>query len=85
MDHRHLLAQAAEPDGSSRFIRHLVESAAFVGIGLVAFLIAFFLMTKISPFSIRKEIEEDQNVALGIIVGSVILGLALIISAAIQG
>lgn len=85
MHHRHLLAQAAESDGSSRFVRHLVESAAFVGIGLVAFLIAFFLMTKISPFSIRKEIEEDQNTALGIIVGSVIIGLAIIIAAAIQG
>ncbi|MFP6686390.1 MAG: DUF350 domain-containing protein [Polyangiaceae bacterium] len=42
-------------------------------------------MTKLSPFSIRKEIEEDQNTALGIVIGSVIIGLALVIAAAISG
>ena len=34
---------------------------------------------------IRKEIEEDQNTALGIVIGSVIIGLALVIAAAISG
>ncbi|MBM4359802.1 MAG: DUF350 domain-containing protein [Deltaproteobacteria bacterium] len=85
MHHRILIAQAAEQDSTARLVKRLVESAAFVGIGLVAFLLAFFIMTKVSPFSIRKEIEEDQNIALGIIVGSVIIGLAIIIAAAIQG
>ena len=47
--------------------------------------LAFWLMTKLSPFSIRKEIEEDQNIALGIIIAGVIIGIALIISAAISG
>jgi putative membrane protein len=85
MHHRILIAQAAEQDSTGRLLRRLGESAAFVGIGLVAFLIAFFIMTKISPFSLRKEIEDDQNTALGIIMGSVIIGLAIIIAAAIQG
>jgi len=34
---------------------------------------------------VRKEIEEDQNVALAIVIGSVILGLAWVISAAVGG
>jgi uncharacterized membrane protein YjfL (UPF0719 family) len=66
-------------------INTVVQSLIFVGIGLVVFLIAFFLITKLAPFSIRKEIEEDQNTALGIVIGSVILGLALIVAAAIMG
>ncbi len=40
-------------------------------------------MTKVAPFSVRKEIEEAQNTALGILMGSVIIGLAIIIAAAI--
>jgi uncharacterized membrane protein YjfL (UPF0719 family) len=63
----------------------LAASAVFSALGLVVFGIAFFLMVKLAPFSIRKEIEEDQNTALGIIMGAVILGVALIISAAIHG
>jgi uncharacterized membrane protein YjfL (UPF0719 family) len=70
---------------TSHIVKVLVESMIFVGIGLVMFVIAFVLMTKMAPFSIRKEIEEDQNTALGILMGSVIIGLAIIIAAAIGG
>lgn len=62
----------------------LVNTAIFVGIGLVVFAIAFFIMTKIAPFSVRKEIEEDQNTSLAILMGSIILGIAIIIAAAIS-
>ena len=37
-----------------------------------------------APFSVRKEIEDDQNVALAIVIASVILGSALIIAAAVH-
>jgi putative membrane protein len=66
-------------------LKAAVSSVIFVAIGLLVFTIAFFLMTLVTPFSIRKEIEEDQNTALGIVIGAVIIGLALIISAAIHG
>jgi uncharacterized membrane protein YjfL (UPF0719 family) len=66
-------------------LKMVVSSLIFVGIGMVMFLIAFFLITKITPFSIRKEIEEDQNTALAVVIGAVILGLSHIISAAIHG
>ncbi len=62
-----------------------VSTLVFSVIGIVVFLAAFWLITKVTPFSIRKEIEEDQNTSLGIIIGSVIIGIALIISAAIHG
>ena len=43
-----------------------------------------FIIVKVSPFSVKKEIEEDHNTALAIIIGAIIIGVALIISAAIQ-
>ena len=52
--------------------------------GIIIFAIAFALMVKISPFSVKKEIEEDQNTSLGIIYGSVFIALAIIISAAVS-
>ena len=63
----------------------LVSSAAFAGVGLVVFAAAFWLMAKLTPFSLRKEIEEDQNTALGIIMGAVVIGIAIVIAAAISG
>ena len=61
----------------------LVTTLIFVFIGLVIFSIAYGILSKI--FHIHKEIEEDQNTALGIVIGSIMIGLALIISSAIQG
>ena len=53
-------------------------------VGIVIFAIAFAIMVLISPFSVTKEIEEDQNIALGLIYGSVFIALAIIISAAVS-
>ena len=57
----------------------------FVVIGLIVFALAFLIVVLVSPFSMKKEIEVDQNTALAIIFGSIIIGLAMIISAAIHG
>jgi uncharacterized membrane protein YjfL (UPF0719 family) len=67
------------------FVSHLVAALVFALIGLIFFVVAFVIMAKATPFSIRKEIEDDQNTALAIIMGSVIIGIALIIGMAIQG
>jgi uncharacterized membrane protein YjfL (UPF0719 family) len=63
----------------------VVSSAVFAGIGIVVFGIAFWIMTKVAPFSVKKEIEEDQNVALAVIMAGVIIGVALIIASAVSG
>lgn len=63
----------------------LMATLLYSGIGVVVFGIAFLVMVKMAPFSVQKEIEEDQNTALGIVMGSVIIGLAIIIAAAMGG
>ena len=63
----------------------LVTTLLFVVLGLVIFALAFVVIQKVTPFSVRKEIEEDHNVALAIVIAAVIFGTALIIAAAIHG
>ena len=70
---------------SGQLVHAVVYSLLFSFIGVVVFGLAFFVMTKILPYNIHKEIEEDQNTALGIMLGSVIIGLSIIISSAIKG
>jgi putative membrane protein len=61
----------------------LASTLIFVFIGILFFAIAYGVLSFMYP--IKKEIEEDQNTALAIVIGSIMLGLALIIAAAIQG
>ncbi|NNE98796.1 MAG: DUF350 domain-containing protein [Pyrinomonadaceae bacterium] len=63
----------------------LVSALIFVVLGLIIFAIAFFILDKFLPYSVHKEIEEDHNTALGIIIGSMLIGIAIIIAAAIHG
>lgn len=67
-------------------IWNVIETTViFVAIGLIVFGLAFLLVVLVAPFSVKKEIEEDQNISLAVIIGSLIIGIAMIIAAAIQG
>ena len=63
----------------------LLSTVVFTVFGLVVFGLAYTIIVKATPFSIRKELEEDQNVAIAVVIGAVIIGIALIVAAAIQG
>jgi uncharacterized membrane protein YjfL (UPF0719 family) len=69
----------------SQIAQGMVTAVAYTGVGLAAFALAFWIIVKVTPFSIRKEIEEDQNIALGIVIAAVFIGIAMIISAAVHG
>jgi putative membrane protein len=61
------------------------KTLGFALIGLIVFALTFYIVVKVVPFSIRKEIEEDHNVALAIVLGAVFIGIAMIVSAAVHG
>jgi putative membrane protein len=87
-----MLAQASEvvsqitsEETTASLIRHLTAVVVFSMVGVLVLALCFFLISRFVPFSVAKEIEEDQNVALAIIVASVILGMSIIIAASILG
>jgi uncharacterized membrane protein YjfL (UPF0719 family) len=61
----------------------VISALVFSVIGMVAFAIFFLILPRVLPFSLKKEIEEDQNVALGIVIAAVVLGMAFIIGQAV--
>jgi putative membrane protein len=67
-------------DWLSQHARPVVDSLLYSVLGTTILLAAFAFIERVLPFSLRKEVAEDQNVALGII-----LGVSLIISSAIRG
>ncbi|WP_342381882.1 DUF350 domain-containing protein [Myxococcus stipitatus] len=63
----------------------VLASIVYSLIGLAVFVAGFYAIRKIMPFDVHKELEVDQNTALGIVIGSFIIGLAIIVAAAIGG
>ena len=62
-----------------------VNSLVYTVLGVVIFWIAFVVVDKITPYNLWKELVEEKNVALAIVVGAMCLGIAVIIAAAIHG
>jgi uncharacterized membrane protein YjfL (UPF0719 family) len=63
----------------------LVSTIVYALLGIVLMGGSFWVITKVLPFSVRKEIEDDQNTALAILVSGMFLGIAIIIAASISG
>ena len=80
-----ILASSSMPSWVPELGKHLAAAAVYTIFGVIVFAIAFVTMCKLTPFSVRKEIEEDQNTSLAIIMGSIVVGLAIIIAAAVHG
>jgi putative membrane protein len=74
-------------DIETAFNWHSVLSAlVFSGIGLAVYTLGFLVLTLLTPKAhIWREINEEKNVAIAIFLGSIALGIAIIISAAVRG
>ena len=63
----------------------ILSSVLYSAIGILIFIVAFKVMSRILPFDVSKELSEDQNTAVGVLLGAIMLGLAIIIASAIHG
>jgi len=61
-----------------------LETLVYLGTWIAIFVISIFLLEKLTPWSLEKELIEDENVALWIIIGCFFIAIALIIAAAIR-
>ena len=62
----------------------LLNALIYAMLGIVIFLFAFMLVDKLTPYHLWKEIVEDKNIALAILIGAISLGMCIIIAAAVH-
>jgi putative membrane protein len=63
---------------------NIVAALVFAFVGIFIFVIAFTVMDKMTPYHLWKEIVQEHNMALAILVGAMSLGICIIIAAAIH-
>ena len=63
----------------------ILGTVLYAVIGVVVLWLAFAIIDKITPYDLWKEICEDRNVALAIVVAGMFIALGMIIAAAIHG
>ena len=63
---------------------NFIAAVVFALLGVILFVVGFMIFDKITPGSLWKVLLEDQNTALGVLMGCVAIALAIVIAAAIH-
>ncbi|OUL64177.1 DUF350 domain-containing protein [Flavobacterium sp. AJR] len=66
-------------------LQPIVNSIIFSLVGIVILLVAYFIIEKITPENTWKEVTQKNNIAVAIVFAAFIIGISMIISAAIHG
>jgi uncharacterized membrane protein YjfL (UPF0719 family) len=62
----------------------VLGSLVYALLGVAIFWLCFLVIDKLTPYDLWQEIVEKQNVALGVIVAAMSLGICVIVAAAIH-
>lgn len=63
----------------------LLNSLLYSGIGIIVFMVGFFVLDLLTPGKLWEEIHDQRNIGVAIVAAAMALGLAIIIAAAIHG
>lgn len=65
-------------------ISGVFSALIYAGLGIAIFILVLLLIEVATKYSINNKIAHDGNVALAIVLGSMIISIGMIISAAIR-
>jgi uncharacterized membrane protein YjfL (UPF0719 family) len=65
-------------------LKYLVSTVVYSFLGLLLFMAALYIIEKVTQFSVSQKVVQEGNVAVSIVVGSMIIAMGLIVSAAIH-
>jgi putative membrane protein len=63
---------------------NVLAAAIFAFLGIAILGIALVIFDKLTPGTLWKELMEDQNVAIGIVIAGLTIGISIIIAAAVH-
>jgi putative membrane protein len=63
---------------------NLVNAVIYAVLGIIIFVLAFFIIDRITPYHLWNEIVQDKNIALAILIGAMSIGICIIIAAAVH-
>lgn len=67
-------------------VKYVVDAALFSAIGLAVFIVSFVVLDLLTPrVNFWRELVEQKNIAVAILLGACMIGISIIIASAIHG
>jgi uncharacterized membrane protein YjfL (UPF0719 family) len=62
----------------------LVLDASVLGLaGIAMLIVGYYIWELVTPYNLRRELQENKNVAVAVVVAAFIVGMAIVIGAAL--
>ena len=65
-------------------VRNIESALVFAFIGIVVFVVSFVTIDRMTPYDLWREIVQEKNMALALLIGALSIGVSIIIAAAIH-
>lgn len=65
-------------------LSNVIAAVVFAVLGITVFLLTFVIVDRLTPYTLWREIIDEHNTALAVLIGAVALGMSIIIAAAIH-
>lgn len=65
-------------------IAEVVSTIVYTGLGLFLFITSYIIVDWLSPIDLHEEMAEKGNVAVAVVIGSLMIALAILIASIIQ-
>ncbi len=63
---------------------NVLNALVYAAIGILIFMGAFLILDKVTPYNLWKEIVQEHNIALAILLGAMSIGICIIIASAVH-
>ncbi|MEQ1884934.1 MAG: DUF350 domain-containing protein [Bryobacteraceae bacterium] len=65
-------------------LMNVVDALLYACLGIVIFAASFVVLDKMTPYDLWKEIVQEHNIALAILISACLIGISIIIAAAVH-
>jgi len=65
-------------------VQNVVNAVVFAALGILVFALSFVILDRLTPYHLWKEVVQEQNVAVAVLVGAMSIAIAIIIAAAVH-
>jgi putative membrane protein len=62
----------------------ILNAIVYALLGIIIFVAVFMVIDKMTPYHLWKEIVEDKNIALAVLVGAMSIGMCIIIATTVH-
>ena len=63
---------------------YLLNAVVYAALGILIFVLAFWIIDRVTPYHLWNEIVHDKNLALAVLLGAMSIGMCIIIAAAVH-